>query len=144
MIQIDLPYPPSINTYYAVVRGRKILSKKGREYKDQVLAICLTARCNAMIKGPVFIVIEANVPDKRRRDQDNIEKPLFDSLTNAGVWVDDSQIQAHFTIWGNPKKGGWVQVTIQPIEKGVKWLFITRLCIGLMRSLLQRLLSQPD
>nr|WP_246877229.1 RusA family crossover junction endodeoxyribonuclease [Pantoea ananatis] len=30
--------------------------------------------------------------DKRNRDLDNYQKTLFDSLTHAGVWVDDRQI----------------------------------------------------
>jgi len=33
---IELPWPPTVNTYYTVARGRKILSKKGRAYKEAV------------------------------------------------------------------------------------------------------------
>lgn len=32
------------------------------------------------------------MPDRRRRDLDNILKALFDALTHAGLWLDDSQI----------------------------------------------------
>ncbi|WP_275272978.1 RusA family crossover junction endodeoxyribonuclease [Pantoea ananatis] len=35
--------------------------------------------------------------DKRNRDLDNYQKALFDSLTHAGVWVDDRQIK-RFTV----------------------------------------------
>jgi len=34
---LDLPFPPSLNTYYRNVHGRTLLSAKGREYKQDVL-----------------------------------------------------------------------------------------------------------
>ena len=40
---LDLPFPPSLNTYYRNVHGRTLLSAKGREYKQDVLAHVLTA-----------------------------------------------------------------------------------------------------
>ena len=36
MIQVIIPYPPSVNTYWRAVKGRVILSKKGREYRYAV------------------------------------------------------------------------------------------------------------
>ena len=35
-MEIVLPYPPSVNTYWRAVKGRVILSKKGREYRHAV------------------------------------------------------------------------------------------------------------
>jgi crossover junction endodeoxyribonuclease RusA len=43
--------------------------------------------------GPLRVEIEAFPPDKRKRDLDNVLKSLLDSLTHAGVWEDDSQIE---------------------------------------------------
>ena len=39
-------------------------------------------------------------PQKRNRDLDNYQKALFDSLTHAGVWVDDRQIKRFTVEWG--------------------------------------------
>ena len=41
MIELTLPWPPSMNTYWRTFQGRMIISAKGREYRkavaDQVL-----------------------------------------------------------------------------------------------------------
>jgi crossover junction endodeoxyribonuclease RusA len=39
-------------------------------------------------------------PDARRRDIDNYNKALFDALTHAGIWEDDSQVQRMLVEWG--------------------------------------------
>jgi crossover junction endodeoxyribonuclease RusA len=36
--------------------------------------------------------MDAFPPDRRRRDLDNIQKPVLDALQHAGVYEDDSQI----------------------------------------------------
>ena len=36
--------------------------------------------------------MDAFPPDRRRRDLDNLQKPLLDALQHAGVYEDDSQI----------------------------------------------------
>lgn len=64
------------------------------------------------ITGPVSVVIEAFPPDKRRRDLDNLLKGLFDSLTHAGVWLDDYQVN-DVRIFRSTI-GGMVRVTITP------------------------------
>ncbi|MGZ8422941.1 MAG: hypothetical protein ACXW34_08705, partial [Nitrospira sp.] len=35
-IELTLPVPPSVNHQYATVKGRRLLSAKGRAYKDLV------------------------------------------------------------------------------------------------------------
>ncbi len=32
------------------------------------------------------------MPDRRRRDLDNLQKAAFDALTKAGFWLDDIQV----------------------------------------------------
>ena len=53
------------------------------------------------------------MPDKRRRDLDNLLKATLDSLTHAGVWSDDSQIDA-LSIRRFPI-GGMLKVRIEEI-----------------------------
>ncbi|WP_331435949.1 RusA family crossover junction endodeoxyribonuclease [Pantoea ananatis] len=38
--------------------------------------------------------------DKRNRDLDNSQKAQFDSLTHAGVWLDDRLIKRFTVEWG--------------------------------------------
>lgn len=87
-----LPFPPSVNNYYAVVRGRKILSKRGREYKRGAAQHLLVWGLQR-IEGPVWVELLYVPPDRRRRDLDNLLKPVLDSLTEAGIYGDDSQVK---------------------------------------------------
>ena len=91
---IALPWPPSLNRYYRNVGGRTLISKAGREYRRAVCEIA--ARSNWPRHGAARLRVSVWVqpPDRRRRDLDNISKSVLDALTHAGVWDDDSQIDA--------------------------------------------------
>lgn len=41
--------------------------------------------------------MDAFPPDRRRRDLDNLQKPVLDVLQHAGVYEDDSQIDLLIT-----------------------------------------------
>lgn len=68
----------------------------------------------------IIVTVEVTVllypPDKRNRDLDNYQKALFDSLTHAGVWVDDMQIKRFTVEWGEQVKQGKTEVIIQPFN----------------------------
>ena len=62
-------------------------------------------------------------PDARRRDIDNYNKALFDALTHAGIWEDDSQVQRMLVEWGPKVQGGRVEISItkhQPAMGGIR------------------------
>lgn len=114
--KIVLPWPPSVNTYWrhpttGKLAGRHLISAKGRAYRDAVRTLIAESRLDRF-SGPVAVDIQAYPPDRRKRDIDNVLKSLFDSLTHAGVWDDDYQIEdlriRRYTI------GGMVKVTISP------------------------------
>jgi len=114
-MRIVLPYPPTVNTYYTVARGRKILSKRGREFKK---AAAVMAQHSYRIKtmcGPLAVSIDLTPPDRRRRDIDNTIKPVLDALTESRVWLDDSQIKELSVSMGQPMNGGECVVTVEPI-----------------------------
>ncbi|WP_159137369.1 RusA family crossover junction endodeoxyribonuclease, partial [Citrobacter braakii] len=58
-------------------------------------------------------------PDARRRDIDNYNKALFDALTHAGIWEDDSQIKRMLVEWGPIVPKGKVEITITAYKKEV-------------------------
>lgn len=66
------------------------------------------------VSGPVSVDIVAYMPDRRRRDLDNILKSLLDSLTHAGVWDDDDQVH-DLRIRRGPHIGGMVKVQIHAL-----------------------------
>lgn len=87
-----LPWPPSVNRYWRNVQGRTLISEEGRRYRDAVAGQALEHRWPKHGDKRLTVRIEAWVPDKRRRDLDNMLKAALDALTHAGVWDDDSQI----------------------------------------------------
>lgn len=91
MIELALPYPPSANHYWRMWRGRMVISREGRAYRQSVGA-ALKSMCIAPMNGPLAVCIELCPPDRRRRDVDNGQKALLDALQHGGAFHDDSQV----------------------------------------------------
>lgn len=118
---ITLPYPPSWNQCYQVVRrgnggSALILSSVGRSYKARV-SRALRKRVGDSIDGDLAVSIDVWFPDRRRRDLDNLLKPILDVCTRGKVWADDVQVRdLHITLRGI-KRGGRIQLAITPLER---------------------------
>lgn len=95
-VTLELPYPPSLNHYYRHFRSRVLISAKGRAYRENVISRVASDGIQKF-SDKVTVVIDAYPPDNRRRDADNLEKCLFDSLVAGGVLTDDSLIKRHTT-----------------------------------------------
>lgn len=122
MIQIQLPWPPTLNSYWTPMRcgafAKMRVSPDGKLYHDQVLN---TVRAVLGPVGPKMstrlrVELELRPPDRRVRDLDNYCKALLDSLTKADVWVDDSQIDELIVRRGQQAARGCVNVLISEIE----------------------------
>lgn len=113
---IPLPYPPSVNSYWRHSRGITYISKKGREYRERVIDIIHGLHLNNRIKCRVAVKIYMAPPDRRARDIDNIEKCLFDALTHAEFWEDDSQIDYMVVERCQRFKGGKILIVIRERE----------------------------
>ena len=113
MITLTLPFPPSVNTYWRNIgRGRTIISKRGREYRDEVVGYVANLPRLAILADRLHVAITLHAPDKRRRDVDNYLKAPLDALTHAGVWADDSQIDRLSVQRGDNHPGGRAVVVI--------------------------------
>jgi crossover junction endodeoxyribonuclease RusA len=97
MITLHLPYPPSVNHAFSVIRGRPVLTRETRAYRQRVRGLVRSAGIPTLL-GPLAVRLELYPPDERRRDCDNAQKPLLDALQQAGAFVDDSQIVWLLTI----------------------------------------------
>lgn len=86
-VEIELPYPPSVNTYWRHSRGRHYISEKGKAFQFAAVKAC--EQFDPFV-GAVVIKLEVYKPDKRKRDLDNLTKGLFDALVNAGIIEDDN------------------------------------------------------
>lgn len=86
-------YPPTVNNYYVMTQRGVFISQKGKKFRDQVIQdVCEQLAGFEKQYGRLRLDVVLFVPDKRRRDIDNVQKPLLDALTHAGVWDDDSQL----------------------------------------------------
>ncbi len=111
MIELTLPWPPTANTYYRSVGGTVKISEKGRAYCKAVADQVLIQRGAKLLTGRLSVSVLANPPDKRARDLDNCFKALLDSMTKAGVWLDDAQVD-HLQITRGPVAGS-VKVRVE-------------------------------
>ncbi len=116
-MKLALPYPPSINHYWRHYRGRTVISREGRRFREDVSALLKPSAergGNGPRKPPadgrIALCMDAFPPDRRRRDLDNIQKPVLDALEHAGLYLDDSQIDLLITRRGTCGKPGCIDI----------------------------------
>lgn len=114
--RITLPWPPSNNRYYRHNRGRTHISAEGVAYRHAVEEIITAGMLDIHTKSPLKIRIECHMPDRRRRDLDNLQKAAFDALTKAGFWADDVQVVDYRVVKMPVVKGGRLELTITELE----------------------------
>lgn len=114
MLDLELPYPPSVNHYWRRVGARTLISRGGRAFRQTVCSI-LAARGVRPLDGPLAVEVTIHPPDKRRRDIDNVQKALLDALQHGGAYGDDSQIVRLAIEKGDPVDGGKTLVQIRKV-----------------------------
>ena len=113
MIELDLPYPCSVNHYYQRNRfGGISIGKKGKLYKANVGMILAATK---PMGGRLGVLIAMYPPDKRKRDLDNVLKCLLDSL-NGLAWHDDNQIDFLQIRRFDPIEYGSIKVQIRSLD----------------------------
>jgi crossover junction endodeoxyribonuclease RusA len=123
VIELILPWPPSINHYWrhpfqGPLAGRHLISEKGRVYRHQVLACVLQANPAIDLVGNSLAVhIIAHPPDRRRRDLDNLNKAILDSLVFSKVIEDDGLIDKLIIERGAVSAPGYVTVAISVFSR---------------------------
>ncbi len=137
-LTLAVSFPPSVNHYWRHVvlplkrntadgrqafRVQALISEDGRKYKRTVCREVMAQNAQYRLSARVRIVVALYPPDRRRRDVDNYAKALLDSLVEAGVLADDSQVDDLRLVWYAATPGGRAVVTIRPIpaapEQGV-------------------------
>ncbi|MDE5192729.1 RusA family crossover junction endodeoxyribonuclease [Citrobacter freundii] len=122
-MKLILPFPPSVNTYWrhpnkGPFAGKSLISAAGRRFQSEVCAAIIEQlrRLPKPTAVPASVEIVLFPPDNRNRDLDNYNKALFDALTHAGVWEDDSQVKRMLVEWGPVIPKGKVEITINKYE----------------------------
>jgi crossover junction endodeoxyribonuclease RusA len=110
---INLPWPPSINHYWRNFRGRTVISQEGRTFRANVCALLAGGGPRKPpAGGRIALAMDAFPPDRRRRDLDNIQKPVLDALQHAGIYLDDSQIDLLVTRRCERTENGKLEIEI--------------------------------
>ena len=124
----NFPWPPSISNYYMNARRGKFMGRvigpEGVAFRDTVgVLVRVGHRSPPRLAGRLSVTVRAEPPSHRKdgrkdggkKDLDNVWKCLLDSMTKAGVWVDDSQIDERH-IWRAPlpQTPGRVWVEVHP------------------------------
>jgi len=116
MIHINLPWPPSVNRYWRAVRGRVLISRDGRAYRSRVGQIVALSGIQRLGSARIGVYITAYPPDRRLRDLDNTLKATLDSISHAGLFDDDGQIDDLHITRGPVEKPGRLEITISQLE----------------------------
>lgn len=115
LLRICLPYPPSLNKYWRHLKnGRTIISENGVAYRRHVCMVALMHRLAGCFPSQrLAVTMELVMPDRRTYDLDNSAKALFDALTKAQIWGDDSQVDDMRIIRRGVCNPGFVTLTIE-------------------------------
>ena len=131
-INLILPYPPSVNDYWAKKVITPKLRKTSKSRKRLIVLVFLTKRARQFrkdvalhvyeqigkppeLRGRIAVIVrQFNGPGKVQ-DIDNSLKGLFDALEHCKVYRNDSQIDELLVVRKRRSAIGRVEVTIRPL-----------------------------
>lgn len=105
-IRLDLPYPPSVNTYWRSNGKRRYISPAGVKFTEEVSLIVKMQKPKTFADKQVAISVMIHPRSKRKFDLDNTLKAILDALMKAGMYDDDSQIEYIEIARGEQVDGG--------------------------------------
>lgn len=121
---IEIPYPPSVNHYWGrrgIKKGKafmamQYLTAKAKTFRAEIVAAI--AECGMQRElGALHLMIDQRPPDRRKRDIDNIVKPIMDALEHAGAYENDNQVARLSVVRGPVEPQGTCYIKIERIEQ---------------------------
>jgi crossover junction endodeoxyribonuclease RusA len=117
MTTLNIPWPPSANRIWRNVNGKTL---KSAEYRQWLSIAALSTRMQRPkpVAGRYRLTVIATRPDNRRRDLDNLLKPVCDLLTTMGLIEDDHLAQEIRIGWSDegPVEGGCIVAQIEAVS----------------------------
>ena len=86
-------FPPSSNNRLMSARGRLIKTGRYRSWQQATADMVREQIRGRPLEGRLRLTMRVHMPDRRKRDLDNLVKPIQDALQLAGLYYDDSQIK---------------------------------------------------
>ena len=106
IVRLELPYPPSVNSYWKANGHRRYISPAGVMFTEEVSFIVKNKKPRTFGDTTVGIIIKIHPRSKRKFDLDNTLKAILDALMKAGMYDDDSQIEYIEITRGEKVDGG--------------------------------------
>lgn len=96
--------PPSL---WAAYHKGQVLTRIAREWREMAVwhlrSRKVTFANEVLSVGRYFALLELIAPVRGKWDVDNREKLVFDALTLANIWPDDSRMDGHTTVFRRGK-----------------------------------------
>ena len=115
-INLLIPYPPSVNTYWGFHGHRRFLTDKANQFKADVAHVVSQQPIHSLGLSRLEVSITLYPTDKRVRDIDNSIKSCLDALVATKLFDDDSQVDVLLILRGEQRKGGQALVTITTLD----------------------------
>ena len=112
MIELELPYPPTVNHYWQRNGRQTFVSSEGKRFRSLVKCIWLASGA-PRVEGKVLMSVMVLHPDKRRRDLDNLLKAICDALEHSGAYEDDVQLWGINIVRMGYETGGRISVKLE-------------------------------
>lgn len=112
-LEATLPWPPSVNHYWAARGNGRYLSPHAQRWHKEAWATLRAAWRGKPMRGEVAVLVVLHPPDRRRRDLDNILKAVLDALVHAGVLQDDSQVAELHAVRREARRPGRVEIRVE-------------------------------
>ena len=106
--------PVSVNAAWRMGGRKWFRSKTYTDYIEGVSASLLLMGKPVCPWSDIQVTVWFFPPDRRKYDADNRSKTLFDALTQAGFWTDDSIVTRVDCRRGAVAKGGLTVVKVEP------------------------------
>jgi crossover junction endodeoxyribonuclease RusA len=117
MAEFQIPYPPSTNRIWRQGQGRV---HKSQEYKDWLALASWEMRVQLgpriVITNPFKLTVRVQRPDRRKRDLDNLLKPILDLIAHYGLIENDSLCHWIDARWEG--EGRWVFIQLEDMSDG--------------------------
>ena len=134
---LKTPWPPSVNRYWRMARGRIYIAKPGIDYREAVRDIVYEQNLERQMTGRLSLRAELHAPDNRKRDIDNVLKAMLDAVQKCDLIDDDNQFDELIVQRGIVSPGdGWVELTIVELDATIERA-------KLARAATDRILSRP-
>lgn len=115
VVEIILPYPPSVNKIWVRAYKGMRLSDRYQKWLNDA-GLMAKAQRAGRINGAYSLMIHAKRPDRKKRDLDNIIKPISDLLVKIGAIEDDHLCEMLSARWVTSGEGVTVRITPAGVE----------------------------